>query len=97
MNVPFREVVGSLMWIATQTRPGIANAVRVAARVPKRPSDMSRVGSRGDKDDASYVVPGTILLIGIALSLLRCCSRPICHVLLLSLLGGGGEQSLRSR
>ena len=27
-DVPFREVVGSLMWIANQTRPDISNAVR---------------------------------------------------------------------
>ena len=27
-DVPFREVVGSLMWIASQTRPDISNAVR---------------------------------------------------------------------
>ena len=31
-DVPFREVVGSLMWIASQTRPDISNAVRAAAR-----------------------------------------------------------------
>ena len=31
-DVPFREVVGSLMWIASQTRPGISNAVRAVAR-----------------------------------------------------------------
>ncbi|CAB1116207.1 unnamed protein product [Ectocarpus sp. CCAP 1310/34] len=29
---PFRELVGSLMWLATQTRPDIANAVRAVAR-----------------------------------------------------------------
>ncbi|CAB1120295.1 unnamed protein product [Ectocarpus sp. CCAP 1310/34] len=31
-DVPFRELVGSLMWLATQTRPDIANAVRAVAR-----------------------------------------------------------------
>ena len=29
---PFRELVGSLMWLSTQTRPGISNAVRAVAR-----------------------------------------------------------------
>ena len=29
---PFRELVGSLMWRANQTRPDISNAVRVVAR-----------------------------------------------------------------
>ena len=28
VNVPFREIVGRLMWIVNQTRPDIANAVR---------------------------------------------------------------------
>ncbi|CAB1104743.1 unnamed protein product [Ectocarpus sp. CCAP 1310/34] len=31
-DVPFRELVGSLMWLATQTRPDTANAVRAVAR-----------------------------------------------------------------
>jgi len=31
-DVPFREVVGSLMWIASQTRADISNAVRAVAR-----------------------------------------------------------------
>ena len=30
-NFPFRELVGALMWLATQTRPDIANAVRAVA------------------------------------------------------------------
>ncbi|CAB1114222.1 unnamed protein product [Ectocarpus sp. CCAP 1310/34] len=30
-DVPFREVVGSLMWIANQTRPDISNALRAVA------------------------------------------------------------------
>ena len=29
---PFRELVGSLMWPSTQTRPDISNAVRAVAR-----------------------------------------------------------------
>ena len=29
---PFRELVGSLMWLSTQTRPDISNAVRAVAR-----------------------------------------------------------------
>ena len=32
MDVPLREIVGSLMWIANQTRPDITNGVRVIAR-----------------------------------------------------------------
>ena len=38
-DVPFREAVGSLMWIASHTRPDISNAVRAVARhfhEPKR-------------------------------------------------------------
>ncbi|CAB1104669.1 unnamed protein product [Ectocarpus sp. CCAP 1310/34] len=31
-DVPFREVLGSLMWIANQTRPDISNAVLAVAR-----------------------------------------------------------------
>ena len=40
VNVPFREVVGSLMWIATQTRPDIANAVRAVARFSHDPREV---------------------------------------------------------
>ena len=36
-DVPFREVVGSLMWIASQTRPDISNAVRAVARHAHEP------------------------------------------------------------
>ena len=36
-GVPFREEVGSLMWVANQTRPDIANAVRAVARVSHDP------------------------------------------------------------
>ena len=32
VDVPFREIAGSLMWIANQTRPDIANAVWAVAR-----------------------------------------------------------------
>ena len=31
-NWPFRELVGSLMWLSTSTRPGISNAVQTVAR-----------------------------------------------------------------
>ena len=34
---PFRELVGSLMWLATQTRPDISNAVRAVARYCSAP------------------------------------------------------------
>ena len=37
VDVPFREVVGSLMWIANQTRPDISNAVRAVARHSHEP------------------------------------------------------------
>ena len=36
-DVPLREVVGSLMWIANQTRPDISNAVRAVARHSHEP------------------------------------------------------------
>eukprot|EP00903_Cladosiphon_okamuranus_P021635 g19891.t1 len=36
-DVPFREVVGSLMWIASQTRPDISNSVRAVARHSHEP------------------------------------------------------------
>ena len=32
MDVNFREIVGSLMWIANQTRPDISKEVRAIAR-----------------------------------------------------------------
>ena len=31
-NWPFRELIGSLMWLSTQTRPDISDVVRAAAR-----------------------------------------------------------------
>ena len=36
----FREIVGSLMWIANQTRPDIANAVRAVARFSHDPKPI---------------------------------------------------------
>ena len=40
VDVPFRDMVGSLMWIANQTRPDIANAVRAAARFSHNPKPI---------------------------------------------------------
>ena len=40
VDVPFREIVGSLMWIANQTRPDIANAVRAVARFSHDPKPI---------------------------------------------------------
>ena len=37
--VPFREIVGCLMWIANQTRPDIVNAVRAIARFLHDPKE----------------------------------------------------------
>ena len=39
-GVPFREVVGSLLWIANQTRPDISNAVLAVARHSHEPKDI---------------------------------------------------------
>ncbi|CAB1103089.1 unnamed protein product [Ectocarpus sp. CCAP 1310/34] len=36
-DAPFREVVGSLMWIANQTRPDISNAMQAVARHSHEP------------------------------------------------------------
>ena len=36
-DVPFREVVGTLMWIASQTRPDISNTVRAVTRHSHEP------------------------------------------------------------
>ena len=37
VDVPFREIVGNLMWITSQTRLDIANAVRAIARFSHDP------------------------------------------------------------
>ena len=37
-TVPFREVVGCLMWVLTMTRPDITNAVRAVARQAHAPT-----------------------------------------------------------
>ena len=39
-NWPFRELVGPLMWLSTQTRPDIANAVRAVARYYAAPKHV---------------------------------------------------------
>ena len=39
---PFRELVGCLMWLANQTRPDIANAVRAVARYTNSPREIHR-------------------------------------------------------
>ena len=36
---PYREAVGSLMWLSTMTRPDISNAVRTVARHSHNPTD----------------------------------------------------------
>ena len=37
---PFRELVGCLMWLANQTRPDVANAVRAVARYANQPREV---------------------------------------------------------
>ena len=37
-NWPFRELIGSLMWLSTQTRPDISNIVRAMARYCAAPT-----------------------------------------------------------
>ena len=36
-DCPYREAVGSLMWLSTMTRPGISNAVHPVARHSHNP------------------------------------------------------------
>ena len=36
---PYREAVGSLMWLSTMTRPDISNAVRAVARHCHNPTE----------------------------------------------------------
>ena len=40
VDASYREMVGSLMWIANQTRPDIANAVRAVARFSHDPKEV---------------------------------------------------------
>ena len=40
MDVPFLEIVGSLMWTANQTRLGVSNAVRAIARFSHDPKPV---------------------------------------------------------
>ena len=40
VDANFREIVGSLMWIANQTRPDISNAVRAIARFSHNPKEV---------------------------------------------------------
>lgn len=40
VDMPFREVVGSLLWVANQTRQDIANAVRAVARFSHNPKTV---------------------------------------------------------
>ena len=44
---PFRELVGSLMWLATQTRPDILNGVRAVARFTHAPKHKHWKAARG--------------------------------------------------
>ena len=40
VEASYREIVGSLMWVANQTRPNIANAIRAAARLLHDPGEV---------------------------------------------------------
>ena len=40
VDASYREMVGSLMWIANQTRPVIANPVRAVARFSHDPEEV---------------------------------------------------------
>ena len=46
-NWPFRELVGSFMWVSISTRPGIANAVRAVARYCTAPRVIHRKATLG--------------------------------------------------
>ncbi|CAB1101428.1 unnamed protein product [Ectocarpus sp. CCAP 1310/34] len=57
-DFPFRELVGSLMWLATQTRPDIANAVRAVARYCASPKQVhwdAAMGIKGYVKRTSYM------------------------------------------
>ena len=40
VDARYRELVGSVMWSANQTRPDIDNAVRAVARLPQDPTQV---------------------------------------------------------
>ena len=46
MDVNLREVVGSLKWIANQTRSDISNAVRAIARFSHNPKEVHLKAAR---------------------------------------------------
>ena len=46
-NWPFRELIGSLIWLSTQTRPDISNAVRAVARYCATPKYVHWKGALG--------------------------------------------------
>ena len=57
-DFPFRELVGSLMWLVTQTRPDIANAVRAVARYCASPKQVhwdAAMGILGYAKRTSYL------------------------------------------
>ncbi|CAB1120726.1 unnamed protein product [Ectocarpus sp. CCAP 1310/34] len=56
-DYPFRELVGSLMWLATQTRSHIANAARAVARYCSSPKQVhwdAAIGILGYARKTSY-------------------------------------------
>ena len=46
VDARYRKMVGSLMWIANQTRPDIANAVRAVARFSHDPKEVHAKAAR---------------------------------------------------
>ena len=46
VDANFREIVGSLMWIANQTRRDISNAVRANARFSHNPKEVHAKAAR---------------------------------------------------